>query len=142
MNERFFLAGRQVIDLMEKHSMLVSEAIRRTPSSTRANRAKLENLQALQSEANNLRRTLCAVYTGTRLAQTLNWALSSVGEDVTAHLSKLSVMETRLFRCCSVAATTQNAWKTYEYAQYLPRATGRIAASDFDSQRNKRPRLQ
>ena len=50
-------------------------------------------------------------YTGTRLSHTLNWSLSSVGDDVTAYTSQLTVLESRLFRSGAVAATQHTSWK-------------------------------
>jgi hypothetical protein len=45
--------------------------------------------------------------------QTLDWALSSVGDDVTAFISKLTDMEKRLYHQASIAATNHYIWKLY-----------------------------
>jgi hypothetical protein len=50
-------------------------------------------------------------YTGARLAQTMNWALSSFGDDVSAYVSKLTAMEKRLYRRAAFAAANHAAWK-------------------------------
>lgn len=50
-------------------------------------------------------------YTGARLAQTMNWALSSFGDDVSAYVSKLTTMEKRLYRRAAFAAANHAAWK-------------------------------
>lgn len=53
------------------------------------------------------------MYTGQRLCHTLDWALSSVGDDVTHYVDKLAVMEQRLFQAGAVAAANHATWKTY-----------------------------
>jgi hypothetical protein len=45
------------------------------------------------------------------LNQTLDWALSSVGDDVTAFITKLTDMEKRLYHQASIAATNHHIWK-------------------------------
>lgn len=52
-------------------------------------------------------------YTGARLNQTLDWALNSVGDDVTAFIQKLTDMEKRLYYSASIAATNHQIWKLH-----------------------------
>lgn len=61
-------------------------------------------------------------YTGARLRQTLDWALSSVGDDVTAYVAKLTDMEQRLYRQAAVAAANHHTWKLYANQRWLPTA--------------------
>jgi len=49
-------------------------------------------------------------YTGDRLRRTLDWSLSSVGEDVTSYTGKLTEMERRLFQCGAAAASNHARW--------------------------------
>lgn len=50
-------------------------------------------------------------YTGDRLRHTLDWSLSSVGDDVTSYTSKLSEMERRLFQRGALASANHMKWK-------------------------------
>lgn len=51
-------------------------------------------------------------FTGERLRQTMDWALSSVGDDVTMYTDKLSQMERRLFSSGAMSAANHFSWKT------------------------------
>lgn len=112
-NERFFLSGRFIIDLIETS---VRELEKRVTSSRR------ERLGQLAQEALNLRKTLLKTYTGERLRQTLDWSLSSVGDDVTSYTKQLTEMERRLFQCGAVAATAHLRWKVFGKRRWLIRA--------------------
>ena len=78
------------------------------PSGTGTERASnISNL--LTSTSNEHSQT----YTGARLNQTLDWALSSVGDDVTAFLQKLTDLEKRLYYAAAIAATNHQVWKLH-----------------------------
>lgn len=63
-------------------------------------------------------------YTGARLNQTLDWALSSVGDDVTAFIQKLTDMEKRLYYSASIAATNHQIWKLHGNNHHRNRRRG------------------
>jgi hypothetical protein len=75
---------------------------------------------------------LLQTYTGARLAQTMNWALSSFGDDVSAYVSKLTAMEKRLYRRAAFAAANHAAWKqqTSPAVQQSTAATGQSSAPE------------
>jgi len=98
-------------------------------------------------------------YTGDRLRQTLDWSLSSVGDDVTAYTSKLSEMERRLFLCGAIASASHTQWKmggnsrrlVFQNKQSNQNAASKKTASsaeddndasDPDASPNKRRRVQ
>ena len=110
-NERFFLTGRRLVHLLQQHCTSVRDAIRR--SSATGTRQRLESLAHLQRQAGQLQRTLVTTYSGLRLSQTLNWALSSVGDDVAQFTAQLTAMEKRLFRAGATAAAHHAAWKLH-----------------------------
>lgn len=45
------------------------------------------------------------------MRHTLDWALSSVGEDVSSYTDKLTEMERRLFQRGAMAASNHSRWK-------------------------------
>ena len=59
-NERFFLAGRRLIHLIENHTTQVAEAIRKS-NKRGTSRRQLEALEQLTAEAKHLRQTLLSV---------------------------------------------------------------------------------
>jgi hypothetical protein len=97
-------------------------------------------------------------YTGDRLRNTLDWSLSSVGEDVTAHTEKLTEMERRLFSSGARASAQHCRWKVHGFSRLgrgaqrippVPRAAPHLAQSlgssdaaspGRDSHRSKRAR--
>lgn len=73
-------------------------------------------------------------YTGARFNQTLDWALSSVGDDVTAFIQKLTDMEKRLYYSASIAATNHQIWKLHGNNHHRNRrATGATKKPSFQS---------
>jgi hypothetical protein len=60
-------------------------------------------------------------YSGARLSQTLDWALSSVGDDITAFISKLTDMEKRLYQQAASTAASHQTWKLYRDRRWIPR---------------------
>jgi hypothetical protein len=56
-------------------------------------------------------------YTGDRLRNTLDWSLSSVGEDVTAYTERLTEMERRLFLAGAKASAQQFRWKVHGFSR-------------------------
>jgi hypothetical protein len=108
LSPNFFHCGRAVVDLVERSSHKLAASQRRRP-----NVQQLQQLEALLQEAAQVRTALVQTYTGNRLRHTLNWSLSSHGDDVTAYLVKLTDMELRLFRAGAVAASSHNLWKVF-----------------------------
>jgi hypothetical protein len=52
----------------------------------------------------------------------MDWALSSVGDDVTMYTNRLSEMERRLFSCGASAAANHFSWKTQGTRRLMLRA--------------------
>jgi len=113
-NERFFLAGRFMVDL-------VHTSAREVRRGTRSSSSRRERLEQNLQEAKRLQMTLLKTYTGERLRQTLDWSLSSVGDDVSSYTRQLTEMERRLFQCGAVAATAHLRWRVFGKRQWLLR---------------------
>ena len=128
-NERFFLSGRFLVDLI---ATSVREVAKKATSSRR------DRLELLAKEAQYLRGTLLKTFTGERLRETLDWSLSSVGDDVTSYTSQLTEMERRLFQCGAVAATAHLRWKVFGKRRWLLRAP--IPKSNTSSQQSSSKR--
>jgi hypothetical protein len=129
------MAGRFLVDLIET---TVQKVARSATSSRR------ERLEQLALEGKKLRNTLLKVgkakeattsclvwpissfcvqtYTGERLRQTLDWSLSSAGDDVTSYTNQLTEMERRLFQCGAVAATAHLRWRVDGKSKWLIRS--------------------
>lgn len=128
-NERFFLAGRMLVDLIETSSTQVAKEI----SSMRRNARRAAHAQYLKQvseEARDLRRTLLKTYAGERLRKVFDWSLSSgTGEDdVSQYLSKLTVMEQRLYYTGAAAAVALEEWKIFGNRRLLMGPTRNNAA--------------
>lgn len=52
-------------------------------------------------------------FTGERLRKTLDWSMSSVGDDVTAYTKRLTQEELSLFQKGAEAAAAHAQWKTF-----------------------------
>ena len=114
-NERFYLSGSRLIDLIEQSSKKVAKAIASTPGWRNARRANhTQALETVLKDALELKRTLLKTFAGERLRQTLDWALSSGGDDDVSHYtSKLTEMEQRLFERAASAVAAQHHWKIF-----------------------------
>jgi hypothetical protein len=113
-----------VVELMEKCSTATAAALASTPSARRSARrtAFIQAMEQLQQEAGKLRQSLLSTYTGERLRRTLDWAMSSVNDDVSMFTKRLTEMERRLFLRGASATAAHVQWKTF--------ANRRIAAND------------
>lgn len=126
-NERFFFAGRMLVDLIEKSSIKVAKVIAKTRSSRR--NAHTRALEQVSAEAQELKRTLLTSFAGERLRRTFDWALSSGGDDDVSHyLSRLTEMEQRLFYRGSSAVAAFEQWMMFGNRQWFassskPKAT-------------------
>lgn len=103
-----------LVDLIETSSTQVAKEI----SSMRRNarrQAHAQYLKQVSEEARALRRTLLKTYAGERLRKNFDWALSSgVGDDdVSQYLSKLTVMEQRLYYTGASASVAMEEWKIF-----------------------------
>jgi hypothetical protein len=117
-NERFFLAGRMLVDLIERSSIKVAKVIAKTKSSRR--NAHTRALEQVSAEAQELRRTLVTSFAGERLRRTFDWALSSGGDDDVSHyLSRLTEMEQRLFYRGSSAVSAHQEWMMFGNRQWF-----------------------
>ena len=125
-NERFFTAGRLLVDLITTSTVKVAKQIAskrdRRPAHTRA-------LEQVSAEAQELRRTLLKTYAGERLRRTFDWALSSGGDDdVSPYLSKLTEMEQRLFHHGSSALAAYQQWRLFGNRHLIAGITSRRAS--------------
>jgi hypothetical protein len=159
-NERFFLSGIALVNLIEASSKQVAKAIVNSGRNPRRNKHSAA-FEAVKLEAEELRKTLLLVrvvssvvtfaversradayvveafvvhvltshlltrfkylyslysrqaYTGDRLGHTLDWALSSVGDDVTSYTCKLTEMERRLFSRGAKAISNLTRWRLH-----------------------------
>lgn len=112
-NERFYLSGHLLIDLIERSA----SAKKRGSKSSSAGRRSSAGGQldaataALLRDSLALRRTLVTTYAGERLRRILDWTLSSIDDDVSAFTGRLTTLERQLFRRGAAAAAAHAAWK-------------------------------
>eukprot|EP00980_Cylindrotheca_fusiformis_P017944 scaffold5703_cov132-Cylindrotheca_fusiformis.AAC.3 len=115
-NERYFSAGRMLVDLIEQSSWKVANAIAASPG-WRQNARRTAHTRALEQvreEAEELKRTLLKTFAGARLRRTFDWALSTGGDDDVSHyLSKLTEMEQRLFQRGAMAVAAKEQWTLF-----------------------------
>ncbi|KAL3940245.1 MAG: hypothetical protein SGBAC_005180 [Bacillariaceae sp.] len=115
-NERFFLAGKILVDLIQHSSEKVATAIASTPR-WRQNAKRTTHSRALEQvseEAALLKRTLLKTFAGERLRQMFDWALSTGGDDdVSKFLAKLTEMEQRLFHTGATAVANKEHWSVF-----------------------------
>lgn len=115
-NERFYLSGHLLIDLIER-SAASKRRSASSKSSARAGRRVSAGGQldaatvALVRESTALRRTLVTTYAGERMRRILDWTLSSIDDDVSAFTNRLTTLEMQLFRRGASAAAAHAAWK-------------------------------
>lgn len=115
-NERFFLAGKILVDLIQHSSEKVATAIASSPR-WRQNARRTAHTRALEhasQEASELKRTLLKTYAGERLRQIFNWALSTGGDDDVSHfLAKLTELEAKLFYTGATAVANKEHWSVF-----------------------------
>lgn len=116
-NERFYLSGISLIDLVQQCAQTLSQdknnsrRNRNRPQPTSSN--AIHSIQKLQKEAQTLKRTLLRTYTGARLRKTFDWTLSDIEDDVSSFTQKLSVMELGLFVKGAAASHAYKDWKVH-----------------------------
>lgn len=126
-NERFFLSGRRLINLIEQSSTAVAKAIAKLPRRNSSN-SMLRHTQALKElseEARSLRRTILQIYGGERLRKNfdLSQCSSSAGNDGDGggdyndnsekYFSRLTEMEKRLYNTGSSAVSDIEEWRVF-----------------------------
>ena len=105
-NERFFMSGNLLVDLVERCSKVL------LASSARGRRGVRDAAAAqVAREAAELRRTLIVTYSGDRMRRILDWTLSSIDDDVTNFTRRLTCLEMILFREGAAAASAHASWK-------------------------------
>lgn len=119
-NERFFMSGLSLIDLVQRCIHTLSKGNKK--NSTRQGQGReqssssataLTGLNELRKEAMDLKRTLLQTYTGARLRRTFDWTLSNIEDDVSSYTQKLTEMEQRLFARGAAASRAQKVWKLH-----------------------------
>jgi len=107
-NERFFMSGILLVDLIERCSDVLAQA-----SGRQRRNAHTAAMAHVTREAMELRRTLHLTYTGERMRRIFDWTLSSIDDDVTPFTRRLTALEMRLFHIGAAAAAAHTAWKNF-----------------------------
>eukprot|EP00521_Asterionellopsis_glacialis_P018046 CAMPEP_0195295480 /NCGR_PEP_ID=MMETSP0707-20130614/17494_1 /TAXON_ID=33640 /ORGANISM="Asterionellopsis glacialis, Strain CCMP134" /LENGTH=261 /DNA_ID=CAMNT_0040356721 /DNA_START=74 /DNA_END=859 /DNA_ORIENTATION=+ len=110
-NERFYASGLKWMDLVSSMSSSDDTSTKSTTSTSSRHQRRQQEIN--DNEAKALRTTLLQTYTGDRLRRTLDYAMSSVGDDVSFYTRTLTEMERRLFQRGSSGATAFSKWKTF-----------------------------
>jgi hypothetical protein len=106
-NPQFYRSAKIILDIVQ------SAAKKQRKRNSSSNRHWMQ-LEALREECHtSLRETVLSLYRGPRMAQSLNTALSSAGEDVTEELAKLDALEVQLYTRGAKAAANHALWKQY-----------------------------
>lgn len=102
------------MDLIESSSTQVAKEIASMRRNARR-QAHAQYLKQVSEEARDLRRTLLKTYAGERLRHVFDWSLSSGAgdDDVSQYLSKLTVMEQRLYYTGAAAVKAMEEWKRF-----------------------------
>eukprot|EP00814_Leptocylindrus_danicus_P008510 CAMPEP_0116032256 /NCGR_PEP_ID=MMETSP0321-20121206/18050_1 /TAXON_ID=163516 /ORGANISM="Leptocylindrus danicus var. danicus, Strain B650" /LENGTH=256 /DNA_ID=CAMNT_0003507635 /DNA_START=362 /DNA_END=1132 /DNA_ORIENTATION=+ len=111
--ERYVQAGILVCDWTEHCMQKIAEreSAPRSSGTIRSSTLSRAVNAEMQREIVELRNTLREVYTGARLRQSLDWSLSSVGQDVSHFTRRLTVLEKKLFEIGLDAAKARYEWK-------------------------------
>lgn len=144
-NERFFLAGRMLVDVISQSAIKGTESL----TKLRTNKNRLAHTRAMEQlslEVKELRRVLIKLYAGERLRKIFDWSLSGVGgeDDVSTYLSKLTELEQRLFYTGSSASAALEEWKVFGNRRLLmgpvrpPKATTTMTTTTAFNKDNKR----
>lgn len=112
-NERFFMSGMLLVNLIQRCSDVLSRASGRSRNQGQRRNAHTAAMAQVTREAMELRRTLHLTYTGERMRRIFDWTLSSIDDDVTSFTRRLTALELRLFRIGATAAAAHTAWKNY-----------------------------
>jgi len=114
-----------LVDLIEKSVQRVSKELTLGGSSSSSRRTSAQQqklaktLEHSANEAYELKRTLLKTYAGERLRRTLDWSLSSGGdEDVSRYIRKLTEMEQRLFYRGSSSIVSHDEWTMFGNRYY------------------------
>ena len=111
-NERFYLSGHLLIDLIERSASAKKRGSKSSSGRRSSAGGQLDAATAaLLRDSLALRRTLVTTYAGERLRRTLDWTLSSIDDDVSAFTDRLTTLEMQLFRRGAAAAAAHAAWK-------------------------------
>jgi len=114
-NERFYLSGHLLVDLIERSASAKKRSSSSSSSSNRRAPAAAGQLDAataaLLRESTNLRQTLVSTYAGERLRRILDWTLSCIDDDVSSFTHRLTALEMRLFRRAAGAAAAHARWR-------------------------------
>lgn len=117
LRDHFFGAGMALLKLCERSARLNAQ---QQQGGRSRNNAQLPRLEALLQDCAAVRQTLLQTYTGVRLKRTLDWALSSVGDDVSRYVQTLTALERRLYQTGAAASAGHAAWKRRAQARLLP----------------------
>ena len=131
LSDSYFAAGMAFLILCERSAHKnAKQGSRRNPI--------LPHLEALLESCKAVRTTLLQSYTGERLFRTLDWALSSVGDDVSSYVQTLTATERRLYKRGAVASASHSAWKQFAQARLLPFVPAPNAVKIRNSTNDKR----
>ena len=111
-NERFYLSGHLLIDLIERSASSKKRSSKSSSGRRSSAGGQLDAATAaLLRDSLALRRTLVTTYAGERLRRILDWTLSSIDDDVSAFTDRLTTLEMQLFRRGAAAAAAHAAGK-------------------------------
>jgi len=148
-NERFFLAGRMLVDVLERGADKGIKELNKHGSTSSNKIAHRQALEVLASEVQELRRTIIKLYAGERLRRIFDWSSSGMGamdgnvDDVSSYLERLTAMERQLFYTGQNAVASFDDWKMFGNRRLLmgpvrpPRATSVAVATTTTAQQQE-----
>jgi len=148
-NERFFLAGRMLVDVLERGADKGLKELNKHGSTSSNKIAHRQALEVLASEVQELRRTIIKLYAGERLRRIFDWSSSGMGamdgnvDDVSSYLERLTAMERQLFYTGQNAVASFDDWKMFGNRRLLmgpvrpPRATSVAVATTTTAQQQE-----
>lgn len=104
----YYTSGLLVCEFMERCVAIAGKS-----SSANLSREMRLSFAELQREVLDLRSTLLKLYTGQRLRRSLDWSLSSVGQDVSHYTRMLTDCEMSLFKAGLQATQARLDWKAH-----------------------------
>ena len=108
----YYTSGLLVCEWIERSVMISSSAAAKN-NSKKMSAMSRASFAELQREVLDVRLTLLNLYTGQRLRRSLDWSMSSVGQDVSHFTRMLTDCELKLFYAGLHATKARYDWKAY-----------------------------
>jgi len=121
-NEQYFFSAALLVQLIERCQVKVQADLRKNNRSNNSGRMKnlqrrnqhAQAVQVLHNDAQDLRKDILLLFSGSRLRCTLDWTLfTSMEEDVSQYSIRLTEMERQLFVAGAAASKALYEWKNY-----------------------------